>query len=311
MENDSVDNYSPEAKDQKGLLYYIIMLIMSLLITLPVFVIVYRYVPDMIVDVGDDFRIDHVITFLIIFGICILLISLINKYIIYSLVTGFFLFMLISQIVGQYTFKDAINTYKDVLAWVEINPIKIPFLKDEHMRIRNSENIIEATDYTSPELRNFAVKASTKHFNRGKLYREHGVIVRYFSIFKVINQWDYVPDPEGEEFYCKASESTSLMAGDCDDHSILMAAAIKAIGGEVRLIQTKGHLYPEVKVGHIDDLNTIINLIKKELFYKESLGKSIYYHLDGQDNVWLNFDYTARYPGGPFMDDSIIGILEI
>lgn len=305
-------NYTPDRnKPAKGLLYYLLMIGLSLLVTIPLFIIVYRYIPDLIVNVGGEFRIDHILTFLIIFGVCLLLISLINKYIIYSLITTFFIFILISQISGFYSFTEAIKSYRDMLAWVEENPVKIPFLKDEHMRIRNSIEIEEAINYNNPELRNFAVKASTTHFSTKRQYAKYGNVVRYFSVFKVINNWDYVPDPQGEEFYSFADKSCDLMAGDCDDHAILMAAAIKSIGGEVRLIQTKGHLYPEVKVGNIKDMPDLIMLIKKDFFYKESLGKSVYYHLDSKDDVWMNFDYTAKYPGGPFMDETIIGILEI
>ena len=42
----------------------------------------------------------------------------------------------------------------------------------------------------------------------------------------------------------RATESLLYFSGDCDDHSILMAASVKAIGGTPRLIHTKGHIYP-------------------------------------------------------------------
>jgi transglutaminase-like putative cysteine protease len=49
--------------------------------------------------------------------------------------------------------------------------------------------------------------------------------------------------------YCTASESLSYFSGDCDDHSILMAASVRAMGGTPRLIHTKGHIYPEILIG--------------------------------------------------------------
>jgi hypothetical protein len=47
-----------------------------------------------------------------------------------------------------------------------------------------------------------------------------------------------------------------------------MAASVRAIGG--RLIHTKGHIYPEILIGTLNDLETVNYLIKNVLFEKES-----------------------------------------
>jgi len=52
-------------------------------------------------------------------------------------------------------------------------------------------------------------------------------------------------------------------------------------------------------------------LIKKVLFKDESKNNTIHYHLDEYNQVWLNLDYTARYPGGPFMSAEILGALTL
>ena len=39
------------------------------------------------------------------------------------------------------------------------------------------------------------------------------------------------------------------MGGDCDDHTILMVSALKAIGAHCRMVLTEGHLYPELLCG--------------------------------------------------------------
>ena len=74
------------------------------------------------------------------------------------------------------------------------------------------------------------------------------------------------------------SESLQHFSGDCDDHAILMAACIRAIGGTPRLIHTGGHIYPEMLIGNKADLELAILLIKDNLFVKESEGKQIHYH---------------------------------
>ena len=90
-----------------------------------------------------------------------------------------------------------------------------------------------------------------------------------------------------------------------------MSACIKAIGGTPRIIHTQGHMYPEMLIGSKADLETAIYLIKEILFVKESNGKKIFYHIDERGQVWLNLDYTAQYPGGPFMSEEILGALTI
>ena len=90
-----------------------------------------------------------------------------------------------------------------------------------------------------------------------------------------------------------------------------MAACIKAIGGTSRLIHTNGHLYPELLIGSEKDLKTIDHLVKRKLFKDESYNKRLIYHIDEYDQVWLNLDYTATYPGGPFMSESILGVLTL
>ena len=47
------------------------------------------------------------------------------------------------------------------------------------------------------------------------------------------------------------------------------------------------------------------------LFTKESANKPIHYHIDERGNVWLNLDYTAKYPGGPFMKEAILSALTL
>lgn len=283
----------------------------SLLITIPLFIIIYRYVPDIKLNIGGSFRIDHILTFLFIFILFFVIIRLISKYVLYSLLVGFLLFIAVNQLFGSFGFKDLLSDYKDLITYFEDNPVNIPFLVDEKMTIRNSAEIAKAIDYSNNELRSFAVASSIVYFNQPSLVNEYGQLIRYFSVFKIINRWNYVNDPKGEDYYAKASETIKFMAGDCDDYAIVAAALIKSIGGEVRLIHTKSHLFPEIKVGTTQDLPKVIQLIKSELFYKESLGKKVYYHLDDEGNVWLNFDYTGSYPGAKFMNERIIGILTI
>lgn len=290
---------------------HLVLTLIALLISTPLFIMTYRFVPDLIFRFDShSVRIDHFLTGIIIFGCIRYLLGLIQHLALYVFLAILILVSL-SHFTGWFTYSDARHRYLDLISYVESNPVRIPFLKDEKMTIRNARQIREAIDYHNPEVRNFAIEKSMANFDNPTLYREYGNVIRYFSIFTEIVKWNYVPDPAGEEYYAKASESMQHLSGDCDDYSILMAACIKAVGGDVRLIHTKNHLYPEVKICHKRDFDKIVNLIKRELFLKESLGGTIYYHIDRDDFIWLNFDYTTRYPGGPFMDEAILGMLVI
>ncbi|MFO7722641.1 MAG: hypothetical protein R6V49_05385 [Bacteroidales bacterium] len=301
---------APDSRTQK-LVSQIILTVVSLAISAPLLIMIYRYVPDIIIHIaGNAIRLDHILTAILIFALVRYLLGHIYHLVLYVVIAAA-IFFSVSHFTGWYTYAEIRHRYYDLIAYVESNPVKIPFLKDEKMTIRNSRQIREAIDYKNPDVRNYAINISQANFNDPLLYREYGHVIRYFSIFSEVVKWNYVPDPIGEEYYARASESMHHLSGDCDDYSILMAACIRAVGGEVRLVHTKSHLYPEVKVCHQRDFDKIINLIKRNLYFKESLGGSIYYHIDRDDYIWLNFDYTTRYPGGPFMNEAIIGILVI
>ncbi|MFC2111069.1 transglutaminase [Bacteroidota bacterium] len=299
-------------KKPKRILSSLIIITLSIIVTFPIFIVVYRYIPDLIINLDEtrSIRIDHVLTFTSIFFIVGFILNYF-RYLFIGIFIIVLLVLIINQIRGRYSFSEIRDDYSDLITYMESNPVEIPFIKETKMTIRNADKIKKAINYTDPDLRTFAVSSSLEHFNSKVLYRRYGNIIRYFSIFKVLNKWNYVPDPVGDDYYAKSTESIVTFGGDCDDYSILMAACIKSVGGEVRLIHTKRHLYPEVKIEDRDEFLGIVYLIKRELFYKESLGRKIYYHLDSENNIWLNFDNTARYPGGRFLHEEIIGILKI
>ena len=152
-----------------------------------------------------------------------------------------------------------------------------------------------------------------KHFKKeAKLQPENRKFIQYFAVFTEINsRWNYVNDPKTDEYFANASESLTYFSGDCDDHAILMAATIKSIGGTMRLIHTGKHMYPELYVGKAKDLEQVVYIIKNELFKQITKGKVLFIHRDEDDKIWLNMDYTAHYPGGPFLGEEILGILKL
>jgi hypothetical protein len=213
---------------------------------------------------------------------------------------------------GSYGFQKVYEDYQSMLYTMSYNPYPQDIIIDRLLPFPNKSKVTNAIDYTNPKVRNFSLMAVNKHFKDIKGYNDYFTIIQCFSVFKEINRnWNYVSDPKGREYIASASESVKYLSGDCDDHSILMAACIRSIGGIPRLIHTDGHIYPEILIGNKVDLETINYLVKKVLFPEESKGKSLHYHIDERGNIWLNLDYTAKYPGGPFMNEEILSALTL
>lgn len=309
-QNPEKENLGGIIRDGKKILRSFLLTIVAALLTVPLFIVAYRYFPDIIIPVSGGIRIDHVLLFIVLFALIRVLVYYIRNFI-FGLLIFSLIGLTIGQIAGKYGFTYFYRQYFDLITYVGSNPVKIPFLKSVYKSIPDEGLIREAIDYGNPVVRDFAVSSAKKYFGDIVIDQKYKKLLQYFSVFRVMSQWEYIPDPKGEEYFAKASESVNLMAGDCDDYSILMAASIRVIGGEVRLVRTLNHLYPEVKVGKAEDLPVIIHLIKNKLFYKESLGEQIYYHEDDAGNIWLNFDYTNIYPGGKFMSEEVVGILNI
>ncbi len=211
---------------------------------------------------------------------------------------------------GGYGLRELFRSYGQSLAALQQNTTALPEVGGLKPFARADE-LKMAMNYMDPEVRSFAVRAATTWFREEASEGDH-TLIQAFSIFKVINSsWVYVSDPADDEYFAKASESVSLLAGDCDDHAVLMAACIKAIGGKVRLVRTTGHIYPELCVGNAQAMQRAAYLIRNVLFPDEARYADLYYHTDANGDRWINLDYTRHYPGGPVMNEKIIGILHV
>ncbi|MFC1731567.1 hypothetical protein ACFL6I_14720 [candidate division KSB1 bacterium] len=299
-------------KKNTGFFVHLLLVALSILVTIPLFIIIYRYVPNIKIPFKQGIRIDHYLTFSLIFLFNYLIIKIFRNITI-GLLIAVIIVLLTNEVrnEGRYGITDIVKDYQSLIFFIKKQPIHIPFLKEYKMTIRDAPEIIDAIDYNNSKLRSFAIENATKYFTDKHLYYRYKNTIRYFSLFKSIKEnWQYIPDPQNEEYYAKASETAELLAGDCDDYAIFIAACIKAIGGEVRLIRTPNHLYPEVKICVEKNFDPVHYLIKEILFENESRNKSVYYHKD-DGYIWLNFDYTADYPGGAFLSEEINGILII
>jgi len=275
------------------------------LLVFPFFIFLHKTLPDF----NWIFQLDRILLFVV-----ILLISL---YITIKIKYFSVLFLVVSLLAASLGslknisgFQDLFNEYKILVYTIIDSPSPKEIILATLNPVENETRIIHSIDYENPEVRNFAVAITVKNFKEYAERTNYRTIIQCFAVFKEINsKWNYVNDPDSRNYFAKASESVLHLSGDCDDHTILMAACIKAVGGTSRIIHTTGHLYPEILIGSQKDLEVINYLIKRKLFPIESKGMSLNYHIDENNQVWLNLDYTAKYPGGPFMNEEILGVL--
>lgn len=283
----------------------VIIFALNILLAIPLFLILHQN----LVDPEWPWHLDRILIFVLLVVAIQLILRLLKTIIIICL--GLYLLVLLyGQFFGQYGFNAVAEDYRSMIFTMADDPNPQDIIISHLLPFPNKSKIIDAVNYNNPRVRNFALMATTKYFRDVKGYRDKRVMIQCFAVFKEIrNRWNYVNDPKGHEYIAYASESLQHFSGDCDDHAILMAACIKAIGGTPRIVSTNAHLYPEMLVGTKADLETANYLIKEILFKEESRGRELHYHLDERGQVWLNLDYTASFPGGPFLSEEILGAL--
>ncbi|MDR6968062.1 hypothetical protein J2X31_002077 [Flavobacterium arsenatis] len=284
-----------------------IIFLLNVLIAIPVFIIIHQN----IIDPEWPFQIDRILLFIALIVVIQLILRALRTIIIVCIAL-YLIALIYGSTFGNYGFNAVFEDYRSMMYTMLDDPNPQDIILAKLLPFPNKSKILNAIDYSNPKVRNFALMATTKNFRNIKGYQQYRVTIQSFAVFKEIkDRWNYVNDPKGKEYIASASESIEHFSGDCDDHAILMAACVRAVGGTPRLIHTGGHIYPEMLIGSKKDLETINYLIKEVLFKQESKGKEIHYHIDERGQIWLNLDYTARYPGGPFMSEEILGALTL
>ncbi|MFY0481240.1 transglutaminase domain-containing protein [Flavobacterium sp. PLA-1-15] len=285
----------------------VIIFLLNVLIAIPVFIIIHQN----IIDPEWPYQIDRILLFIALIAVIQLILRALRTIIIVCLAI-YLVVLIYGSTFGNYGFNAVYEDYRSMMYTMLDDPNPQDIIIAKLLPFPNKSKILNAIDYSNPKVRNFALMATTKNFRNIKGYHQYRVTIQCFAVFKEIkNNWNYVNDPKGQEYIAAASESIQHFSGDCDDHAILMAACIRAVGGTPRLIHTGGHIYPEMLIGNKKDLEAVNYLIKEILFKQESKGKDLHYHIDERGQIWLNLDYTAKYPGGPFMSEEILGALTL
>ncbi|MFN7100508.1 MAG: transglutaminase [Flavobacterium sp.] len=285
----------------------VIIFVLNVLIAIPLFIILHQN----LINPNWFLNIDRVVIFIVMVVVIQLILRLLRTIIILCIFV-YLLALIYGSTIGNYGFNSVYDDYNTMLYTMSDNPYPQDIIIAKLLPFPNKSKIVNAIEYQNPKIRNFAIMATNEHFKGLKGYSDYRTIIQCFAVFKEINsRWNYVSDPKARDYIATASESLLYFSGDCDDHSILMAASIKSIGGTPRLIHTTGHIYPEILIGTEADLEKVNFLIKNILFPKESTNQKLHYHVDERGQIWMNLDYTAQYPGGPFLSEEILGALTL
>lgn len=293
------------------LAHAVVVYVVALLLSLPLFIIIDAFVPEWIVPVGDGVRIDRPLVFLAVLMAFAVLVGRSRAWLYPALLLALVV-LSITTVTGMYPFGRAYEAYAGLLRRLQETAAGIPMAADRARPFHDADRLRALIDPFDPVVRAAAVRMATAHFTSVKVRDKEHTLVQAFSIFRSINgNWRYVSDVKGGEYFATPQESLELMAGDCDDHALVMAACIKAIGGEVRLVRTTGHVHPELKIGDDAAMERAAMLIRKQLFTREVGAAPLYHHTDSDGQHWINLDYTRAYPGGELMNEKIIGILSL
>lgn len=178
--------------------------------------------------------------------------------------------------------------------------------QERSIRSRIAPRVNAAIDPTDERTRNEAVRIAAQ--DEGPFRIEQ--VARLWS--HVRGRWRYVNDPRGDEFFASASQTImNDYAGDCDDFAIVLAAMIEAIGGEARIVMVDGeeggHAYAEACI-RAEPREVARRL---SIHYRRNrdsnLGRqrltNIHFRSSPGCQVWLNLDWNARVPGGPYGDE--------
>ncbi len=103
----------------------------------------------------------------------------------------------------------------------------------------------------------------------------------------------YVSDTQGTDYWSPPDETLVAEAGDCEDHAILLASMIEAIGGATRIILTENHAFASVYIGDESHASKVMETI--ENYYGEELP---FVRWIDNGERWLVLESTGGlYPG--------------
>jgi hypothetical protein len=299
-----------QAQDKYGHTRKVLLVLLSILAVIPLAPLINRYSPPLVLG---NWNLDLTVSIILAAALTFLTLRLF-RFLLLPAVGLLILVLIYNQLTNGYGFGNMIRDYKSMVQnnWgkkeqKEIDLVLRPTFFDGPLTktVKALQSKVQPTDSV---VRNWAVKHSLESFDEN--YPKYGSQVRLLSLFRHINSnFKYVSDSERDEYFATAKETIQNgLGGDCDDHTLLMVTCMKAIGAHCRMILTDGHLYPELLCGDEKQFEMMQQAVI-HLFGNEAIDNMYYHEQNGQ--YWINLDYTARYPGGPYVSETAYAIVNL
>jgi hypothetical protein len=151
-----------------------------------------------------------------------------------------------------------------------------------------------AEPYTSKIVRNDIslrayVNSIIKNCTAGDRECQVNAVYRY-----IVENYNYVPDPEGVELIQAPQETIQVGGGDCEDLSILLNSLLENIGIKTYLVLTDTHAY---SLAYDIDTDNLWNYIEQSLTkqVEKEFGESI---RQTYENTFVLEGYSSWYYGG-------------
>lgn len=129
-----------------------------------------------------------------------------------------------------------------------------------------------------------------------------------FSLAQVIEAYELVSSRinytlDEDDHWQSPAETLSLGSGDCEDHSLLLASLITALGGTCRVNLISGHAFPTVYVGNSSVIDKVVGAV--QAYYGNPVP--VFYTVD-EMGCWLVIDTNGLpYVGGHPAASSPVG----
>jgi hypothetical protein len=171
-----------------------------------------------------------------------------------------------------------------------------------------ASRIAKAFDPMDPVTRNTAARLAAR--SQGPFHVEQ--VAEIWTAVRL--KWRYVNDPRGRDYFASARESIENgYVGDCDDFAIVLASMVTAVGGEARVVLMTGpqggHAYAEACVqGTPPQVAAALNRQYRARWRTYLAGaaapRTISYRRSDACPIWLNLDWNAAVPGGPYQAET-------
>ena len=137
----------------------IILFVLNVLITIPLFIIAHQN----IIDFNWKFHLDRILLFLLILLVFQLILKAMRRITLIAVIL-YFIALIYGSVFGDYGFGSVFEDYRSMMYAMDESPYPQDIIINKLLPFPNKFKIIDAIEYSNPKVRNFAIMATSKHF---------------------------------------------------------------------------------------------------------------------------------------------------